>query len=571
MYFKIKGVGQLLGVVVLGLTAIYATLFWFEDSSLAQSAGPDEVTAVPSSLNYRGVLRDGQGTLLATGGYTMTFKIYSAVTGGNPLYSDTQTGVAVRDGAFSVSLTGLNNSLFTGSATRYIGVTVDPFAEMAPRQRLASVPYAVKASQADSAGNAGTLDGKDSRDFVPQSQLDGPNSSNIYLGALAGFPDHGRITARDALSNSQASLYVNSLGGGSVDLDGPNGSTNVLLSYLNTDNPNNGQISVRNSDGNTRVDLYVNALGVGEAEFEGPNGSDNVAITYLDDTHPNNGRIRVRNDEGNTRADLYVNSFGAGIGVFDGPNGDNNVALTYYDSTNPNHGRIRVRDDEGNTRVDLYVTPLGIGRVILEGPNGSDNVYMGNYSSSIPDHGAVSVRDASGTSQAGIYVNSSGQGVVWGDTKSFRVPNPNQPGTDIWYASLEGPEAAAYVRGTASLQNGRAEIVLPDHFQAVAIAARMTVQVTPLSAASTGLAVTTKSVSKIVVEELFSGTGSYDFDYTVTAVRQGYEDYQVVRPNIESRQAEVDGSDSAVELEDVADLADEFEDESDAQAAPSSE
>jgi hypothetical protein len=47
------------------------------------------------------------------------------------------------------------------------------------------------------------------------------------------------------------------------------------------------------------------------------------------------------------------------------------------------------------------------------------------------------------------------------------------------------------------------------------------------------LAVTHKSVSSVVVEELFSGTGTYDFDYTVTAVRQGYEDFQVIRPSID--------------------------------------
>lgn len=46
--------------------------------------------------------------------------------------------------------------------------------------------------------------------------------------------------------------------------------------------------------------------------------------------------------------------------------------------------------------------------------------------------------------------------------KSFRVPNPNDVKTDIWYASIEGPEAAAYLRGTARLNNGRAFIPFPN-------------------------------------------------------------------------------------------------------------
>jgi len=122
------------------------------------------------------------------------------------------------------------------------------------------------------------------------------------------------------------------------------------------------------------------------------------------------------------------------------------------------------------------------------------------------------------------------QGSVVVDIKNFSMPNPNQPGTNIVYASIEGPEAAAYIRGTVHLISGTATIILPDHFIAVASESSVTVQLTPLSADSQGLAVVSKRLTGIVIKELFKGTGTYDVDYLVTAVRKGYENYQVIEP-----------------------------------------
>ena len=57
----------------------------------------------------------------------------------------------------------------------------------------------------------------------------------------------------------------------------------------------------------------------------------------------------------------------------------------------------------------------------------------------------------------------------------------------------------------------------------------MTVILTPLSASSEGLAVIEKTTSGFKVKELRSGTGNYSFDWEVKCVRQGFENYQVVR------------------------------------------
>lgn len=179
----------------------------------------------------------------------------------------------------------------------------------------------------------------------------------------------------------------------------------------------------------------------------------------------------------------------------------------------------------------------GAGWIGTFGTNTKYNVmltHLVNYR----NNGYVCVQDEDGREQAAMYVGSDGRGYVWADVKNFRVNNPNQAGTDIWYCCLEGPEAAAYVRGTGHLVNGNADIAFPEHFVAVASSQGITVQLTPLSAASTGLAVVEKSQEGFVARELQNGNGSYDFDYFVMAVRKGHEDYRVIRPSSEGRPAE---------------------------------
>ncbi|MDO8630830.1 MAG: hypothetical protein Q7R41_10085 [Phycisphaerales bacterium] len=136
---------------------------------------------------------------------------------------------------------------------------------------------------------------------------------------------------------------------------------------------------------------------------------------------------------------------------------------------------------------------------------------------------------------AGVYFDPTvNQTIVLADVKNFHVPNPDDPTTEIWYASVEGPEAAAYVRGTAELKGGTATVRLPDHFRHVAVEAGMTVQLTPRSAESKGLAVVEQTPDHFVVKELFQGTGGYEFHWEVKAVRKGHEEYRVIRPSMSS-------------------------------------
>jgi hypothetical protein len=178
------------------------------------------------------------------------------------------------------------------------------------------------------------------------------------------------------------------------------------------------------------------------------------------------------------------------------------------------------------------------GAVQTHGFNGNVNAAM--LGAGNPDHGAMVVYDAAGNPKAQMVVDVNGTGFVVADIKSFRVPHPEKPDTDIVYAAIEGPEAAAYVRGTAHLSNGAAVIDLPEHFTSIASSQGLTVQLTPNSAASLGLAVVEKSIERILIRELSNGKGDYDFDWEVKCIRKGYEDYRVIRPHADLELGHVD-------------------------------
>ncbi|MEM7654561.1 MAG: hypothetical protein AAF399_00420 [Bacteroidota bacterium] len=182
----------------------------------------------------------------------------------------------------------------------------------------------------------------------------------------------------------------------------------------------------------------------------------------------------------------------------------------------------------GAIRYFAEVLSNGAGTYSTRGSNGIDNVRITTTSNA--NHGKVVVLNSAGLEKAGMEVNNVGQGVIFGDVKNFRVPHPSEPDKEIWYASLEGPEAAAYLRGRAQLVDGRAEVKFPAHFAELIVAESLTILLTPRSLDSQGLAIAAQTEQGFQVGELYQGAGTYAFDWEVKAVRKGYEDFEVVRP-----------------------------------------
>ncbi|MEM9681157.1 MAG: T9SS type A sorting domain-containing protein, partial [Bacteroidota bacterium] len=198
-------------------------------------------------------------------------------------------------------------------------------------------------------------------------------------------------------------------------------------------------------------------------------------------------------------------------------------------------GNISNIKQNGSRSNLIGYTDADAGFIQSYGANGNANVRISVRSSTGGNHGWVGVANGAGQFKAGVYVQTDGRGIVWGDTKSFRMQHPTKPEKEIWYASLEGPEAAAYERGVGQLKNGEAFIKFSEHFELVVNPSTLTVILTPHSSATFGLAVVEKTEKGVLVRELNGGRknkkarGNFKFDWEVKGVRKGYEDFRIIR------------------------------------------
>lgn len=103
---------------------------------------------VPPLISYQSILRTTGGTTVPDGDYTVSFRLYTAPEGGAPVWEETRV-VQTSAGVFHVLLgavTPVPYDAFGGDL--YLGIEVEPEAEMTPRVRLVSVGYAMAAQNA---------------------------------------------------------------------------------------------------------------------------------------------------------------------------------------------------------------------------------------------------------------------------------------------------------------------------------------------------------------------------------------------------------------------------------------
>lgn len=104
----------------------------------------------PQKIGFQGKLLDTANNP-RNGAFDMTFRIFDAPTGGTQMWTETQTGVPVNNGVFTVQLgaaLALPAGLFNGTSA-YLEVEVSPDTAMTPRQQMLMSPYAFRALIAD--------------------------------------------------------------------------------------------------------------------------------------------------------------------------------------------------------------------------------------------------------------------------------------------------------------------------------------------------------------------------------------------------------------------------------------
>lgn len=206
---------------------------------------------------------------------------------------------------------------------------------------------------------------------------------------------------------------------------------------------------------------------------------------------------------------------------------DDGGAINAAVTGDANGGVLNLYGANSGLKTEFKVNDRNTASQRLYNGAGEVIVYAGD---GLASGGEVIIYDDNGEEQAGMYINSIGSSAVFADIKNFKVDYPADNAKEIWYASIEGPEAAIYNRGEAILHNGEVVVTYPETFKMLADLSSLTIQLTPQSAASKGLAVIEKNASGFTVKELFNGTGNYSFYWEIKANREAFKDYQVIRP-----------------------------------------
>jgi hypothetical protein len=170
----------------------------------AQSLQSASSQSVPRLINITGVFRPANGQP-AGPIETVTLSIYADAERGAPLWQETQTIEIDAQGRYSLLLgatrpDGIPSEVFSGEAAHWLGTVFEGAGEVeGPRTRLTSVPYALRAAEADTLG--------------------GRPASDYQLAPGADTTDaHAAVADANGVSHDLVS----------------NGAPNLLAKYVNT-------------------------------------------------------------------------------------------------------------------------------------------------------------------------------------------------------------------------------------------------------------------------------------------------------------------------------------------------
>lgn len=273
---------------------------------------------VPHVVNYQGRLIDDTGTPVTDGYYDFTFTLYDhpTETSGHDLWSSGEQSVAVTDGLFTYVL-GSNvpfGSDLTADSSLWLGVTISGEAEMAPRTKMSTVPFAFRALVADEVSEEGdewinetgdTLrgplyfdtDGNAGSLFIssiePSSALD-LRENGIATALLYGL-DYGTLFLNDPAGNQRAVLDATHDEGGYLHLNNNGGTRTVNLNAGNITNIPGAYFTLTDRNGENFLQMM--------ADFDG---------AYLNLCRGNTPHIRLNAEfDGNSSVSLPADAIGS--------------------------------------------------------------------------------------------------------------------------------------------------------------------------------------------------------------------------------------------------------------------
>src|SRR5262245_36323776 len=202
--------------------------------ALALAATTAANANVPNLFSYQGRIA-GQSSSTVS----LTVKLWDAQTGGTQLFSETQNNVPLADGIFSiivggVTAGGIPDDVIGGIV--WMSLSVNGAADLSPRTRLTSVPYAIRSERAQSLVIPGASTLAATVESDGHVILDG----KVEIGAADD--NGGAVMVRNAVDTTTVRLDgAESAGGGRIEVK--NGaSTNIDTIILDGNEDGDGAL-----------------------------------------------------------------------------------------------------------------------------------------------------------------------------------------------------------------------------------------------------------------------------------------------------------------------------------------
>jgi hypothetical protein len=466
-------------------------------SSLAHAQTPQALSeSVPRVIRISGTVRPANGSPVPV--EIVTFAIYADETGGTPLWQETQNVTVSGDGQYTTLLgatlpDGLPLDVFTSKDGRWLGVHVERAGEPdQPRTLLTSVPYALRALDADTLGGkpasayrlaesaAGVESASGARPAATSSSTSTSPTSTNFPGFIPMFAANGTDLLDSPMYVGGAHFGINTLN----PLDTMHvffgDSTGTYTGYA-VQNANNGANSYSGM-------LFYDQNGV-LGQFQGFNNStheyriNNIAagasINFMIGSSSkflvaNNGNIGLGVSPPMSRLDLLgdINLTGTikvnGSTVLQVPSDNTNIGVGPYalnpSATNGHNtalgfGALNWTTGEGNTAVgylaltqestanfNTAVGSLAMGSNTLGAANTAFGMSALQHNSTGSDNVAVGAGAGSNaTGSNNIYLGANIAGVI-GESNTM-------------YLGLQGTQTKTTIAGIRGITTGAADAV----------------------------------------------------------------------------------------------------------------
>jgi len=420
---------------------------------------------VPPMVKFSGVLTDTNNKPL-TGTVGVTFSLYQGSQGGAALWVETQNVIADKTGRYTVMLgsstsQGLPSDVFNSGEARWLGVQIQGQAEQ-PRTVLMSVPYALKAADAETVGGlpasaflkaAGSGTASGNTTSQPVAGITGTGTANHITKWLSptklgnsNIFDGASGKVGIATASPGATLDVN---GSAIVRDNATVNGSVTAGPITATSSSSGGTGVFANAGSSTASNGVIALGA-----TGVAGYTTVA-----------GSIALYGNAGNSTGSNGVVGYGA-----TGVAGNSTITGSYgtYGS-----GSTGVWGNSTGTGANVGV--LGLGATGVQGVGNTWGV-LGQSSSTSGSGGGFS---NSTTGDALFTYNQSGGYAAFfdGDVDvdgnlskaggSFKIDHPLDPANKYLYHSfVESPDMMNIYNGNATTDaQGGAVVQLPEWFE----------------------------------------------------------------------------------------------------------